>query len=131
MNRDYVLDAGALIAADRGDPRLWELLDIAERQGDSISVPAPALAQAWRSRRQVRLGRLVSSCGVIPLTDRLARLAGELCGRSATNDITDATVVVTAAAVGAAIWTSDPDDLAVLVAHLPRGTPSVALRRVP
>ena len=131
MSDRHVLDTGALIAADRGDRRLWVHIKRAVLAGDEVTIPAAALGQAWRTRRQVLLARLLRQCLVAPLTERGARLAGELCGRSGTSDIADAAVVMTAATVGAIVWTSDPDDLSVLVAHLPRGAGPVSLRRVP
>lgn len=131
MSATHVLDTGALVAADRGDDRVWVRIDEARIAGDTIVIPTVAIAQAWRSRTQARLARLLAHCRVHPLTELGGRLAGELCGRAGTSDIADAAVVVTAATVGAIVWTSDPDDLSVLVAHLPRGAGAVTLRRVP
>jgi hypothetical protein len=42
--------------------------------------------------------------------------AGILGGRAGTSDVVDATVVVMAAAAGAIIWTSDPQDIRALAA---------------
>lgn len=131
MSDRHVFDTGALIAAERGDRRLWVHIKRAVLAGDEITIPAAALGQAWRARTQVLLARLLRQSLVAPLTERGARLAGELCGRAGTSDIVDATVVVTAATVGAIVWTSDPDDLRALIANLPRGAGRVVLRRVP
>jgi hypothetical protein len=66
------LDAGALIAIDRGDRRILALLARAEEVGAPVTVPATALAQAIRRpRTQARLARLVRQ----PTTD-LAALDG-------------------------------------------------------
>ena len=46
-----VLDAGALIALDRGDKRLIALLDRALTQGRVFRVPAGVVGQAWRDGR--------------------------------------------------------------------------------
>ncbi|HET9690776.1 MAG TPA: PIN domain-containing protein, partial [Acidimicrobiales bacterium] len=71
--------------------------------------------------RQVRLARLVNARDVPiePLTDALARAAGVLCGRTGTDDIIDASVVVTARRHGAAVVSSDRADLERLDPSLP------------
>jgi len=54
------LDAGALIALDRGDRRVLVLLARARELGSTVTVPATALAQSIRRpRTQARLARLV------------------------------------------------------------------------
>lgn len=108
--RPVVLDAGALIAVDRGDRRMIRLLELARE----VHVPAGALAQAWRNpARQVRLVRVVSSAGVAihPLDGAGARAAGQLCAATASSDIVDASVVILAGLVDGVAVTSDPDDL--------------------
>ena len=42
------LDAGALIALDRGDKRMIALLQRALNQGRVFRVPAGVVGQAWR-----------------------------------------------------------------------------------
>jgi hypothetical protein len=54
------LDAGGLIALDRDDRRVIALLARAAEIGATVTVPAPALAQAMRRpAKQARLSRLV------------------------------------------------------------------------
>lgn len=106
-----VLDAGALIAAERLDRRARSLFR--ERTGPLI-IPAPVLAQVWRDgTRQARLARLVRARGTIvePFDGVRAKAAGVLLGRSGTSDIVDASVVLSARAHKAVVLTSDPDDL--------------------
>jgi hypothetical protein len=108
------LDAGALIAIDRGDRRMIALLQAAVEKGVAIRVPAGVVGQAWRDRaRQVTLARFLRSREVeIPaLDEHLARAAGELCGLASTSDVIDASVVLTARTENDTILTSDPDDL--------------------
>jgi predicted nucleic acid-binding protein len=108
------LDAGALIAIDRGDRRILALLARAKEVGAPVTIPATALAQAIRRpRTQARLARLVRQ----PTTD-LAALDGPdatsvgiLLAASRTSDIADAHVVVCARRSRQPIVTSDPDDL--------------------
>jgi predicted nucleic acid-binding protein len=109
------LDAGALIALERGDRAMALLVRRARETGARLAVPAGALGQAWRDgSRQVVLARLVSSLDAIelvPLDGRAAREAGQLCGVTRTRDVIDASVVLCARARGHAIATSDAADL--------------------
>jgi len=109
-----VLDAGALIALDRGDKRMIALLDRALAQGRAIRVPAGVVGQAWRnSRDQVTLARFLRSeeVEIVPLDEQLARACGELCGAANSSDIIDASVVILARGRRDPIVTSDPGDL--------------------
>jgi len=109
-----MLDAGALIALDRGDKRMIALLQRALAQGRAFRVPAGVVGQAWRDGRvQITLARFLRSeeLEIIPLDEELARSCGELCGASDTSDITDASVVILARIRRDAIFTSDPNDL--------------------
>ena len=111
-----ILDAGALIAADRGDERFWVFwkasLDLQKR------IPAPVIAQAWRSSRNARMAQVIRSCFVIPMDEELAREVGELCGRARTSDVVDATVAVLAHRFGDDVITGDDGDLSHLLAAL-------------
>jgi predicted nucleic acid-binding protein len=104
-------DTGALIAAEASRRSVWALHEAALRRGFVPTVPTVVLAQAWRGSRQVQLSRLLKGCRIDPLTEDHARAAGAACAASGTADIVDATVVVTAAARGDTVVTTDPDDL--------------------
>jgi hypothetical protein len=109
-----VLDAGALIALDRGDKRMIALLDRALAQGRAFRVPAGIVGQAWRDGRvQVTLARFLRGAEVeiLPLDEQLARSCGELCGAANSSDIIDASVVILARERRDPIITSDPNDL--------------------
>jgi hypothetical protein len=108
------LDAGALIALDRGDRRMIALISQALSEGRSFRVPAGVIGQAWRDgRRQAVLSRFLrgSEVRVVPLDDGLSRAAGELCGATGTADVNDASVVLVARANRDIIVTGDPSDL--------------------
>lgn len=108
------LDAGALIALDRGDRRMVTILARAMEHGDPITVPATALAQALRSpARQVRVVRLCRqpSTDLIALDGAEAAAVGLLLAWSGTSDIVDAHVIVCARRAHQAVLTSDPDDM--------------------
>lgn len=116
MNIPYLYDAGALIAVDNNDRRMWARHHLALEDGRDIHVPSVVVSQAWRdSRRQVRLGRFLAGCHVVPVNLETAKAAGVLCGKAGTADVVDATVVVMAASLGAIIWTSDPGDIRALI----------------
>ena len=109
-----MLDAGALIALDRGDKRMIALLQRALAQGRAFRVPAGVVGQALRDGRvQVTLARFLRSeeVEIIPLDAEPARSCGELCGASNTSDIVDASVVILARERRDAIVTSDPNGL--------------------
>ena len=108
------LDAGALIALDRGDKRLIALLQRALAQRLKLRVPSGVVGQAWRDGRvQVTLSRFlrIEEVEIIPLDEQLARACGELCGATGTADIIDASVVILARERRDHIVTSDPHDL--------------------
>jgi len=109
-----VLDAGALIAFERGDRSVLGLVVRAVALRASIVVPAGVVGQVWRDgRRQARLARLLAARTVTiePLDDARARAAGQLCGARGTRDVIDASVALAARAHGAAVATSDAADL--------------------
>lgn len=121
-----VLDAGALIAFERADPRMRALLREVTRAGIRLIVPAGVVAQVFRDRaRQVPLGALLNGDRTaVPALDRtLAEAVGALCARVGTSDVVDASVVLVAKRERAAIITSDLDDLRAL-------DPSAKLERI-
>lgn len=112
--RGLTLDAGALIALDRGDRTLLALLARARENGDRITVPATVLAQALRSpARQVRIVRLCRqpATDLVALDGPDASAVGLLLAHSHTADIVDAHVIVCARRAHQAVLTSDPDDM--------------------
>ena len=130
MTIPYVYDAGALIAIDDNNRRMWAIHHLAIDEGRRLLVPAVVVAQVWRDgRRQVQLGRFVQSCEVVPVGLELAKAAGVLCGKASTDDVVDAIVVTIALSYGAIVFTSDPDD----VAHLSSASdvkPGLVIRRL-
>lgn len=109
-----VLDAGALIAFERADPRMRALVREALRRGTRLIVPAAVLGQVWRdAARQVVLRALFSGATTeVPPLDRvLAEAAGVLCGRTKTSDVIDASVVLIARANKSVVISSDVADL--------------------
>lgn len=111
------MDAGALIAIERGVPFVMALV-AAERSRDRAPLThGGVIGQVWRggSGRQAKLARILRSVDVRPIDNALGRRAGELLGKAGTDDVIDAAVVLLAHD-GDTIVTSDQDDLAVLAA---------------
>lgn len=117
-----VLDAGALIAFERGDARMRALVREALKTGVRLVIPAGVLGQAWRgAARQAPLRALVKGpTTIVPALDQvLAEAAGVLCGRAGTSDVIDASVVLVARRERAVVVTSDEGDLRHLDPTLP------------
>jgi predicted nucleic acid-binding protein len=122
--RPVVLDAGALLAAERNDRRFHVLFREMLVSGRIPLVPAPVLAQVWRGgARQANLSRLLRGCRIEPTDEATARGAGVLLGKAGTADAVDAIVVATALTHHALVITSDPGDLAKLTEAGPAGLP--------
>ena len=79
------------------------------------------IAQVWRggTGRQARLARSLQAVETVALDDELGRRAGVLLARSGLSDAIDAALVAMATHSDQ-IVTSDPDDLAALVAATDR-----------
>lgn len=111
-----VYDAGALVAAERNDRRMWAEHRVRLELGLAVIVPAPVVAQVSRSPKQVQLRRLLAGCEVAPLAEADAHAAGRLLASSKTSDIVDAAVVELAVRRRADILTGDKGDLSRLAA---------------
>ena len=110
-------DAGALIAAERGERRMWARHKALLLRREVPVAPAPVIAQCWRgSSRQALLARVLAGCHVEPLDDTAARSAGTLAGRAQVADIVDACVVEGAIRRRDLVVTSDPGDLQAIAA---------------
>jgi hypothetical protein len=105
-------DTGALVAADRGERRMWARHRALLAMREVPTTPAPVVAQAWRGGgRQALLARLLVGCGIEPLDEDQARAVGALAARAATTDIVDAAVVEGALRRRDTVVSSDPADL--------------------
>lgn len=118
------LDTGALLALDHPAKAvaMQVRLKTARERGGTICVPAEAVAQAWRSPRQVRLARLLKSpdIDVAVMTLSVARAIGLMCAATDHDDVADVHVVLCARQRHHAIVTSDPRDIARIDATVPR-----------
>lgn len=109
-----VLDAGALIAIERGDRRVLALCKVTNDDGDALVIPTGVVAQVWRDgARQAAVARFIVAreTTIEPLDLDVAKLAGAYCGFAGTSDVIDATVVIAAHQYQAKILSSDESDL--------------------
>ncbi len=109
--RPVVYDAGVLIAADRGDRRVWAEHKVRLEAGLVPLVPAPVVAQASRSPRQVQMRRFLRGCEIVAFDEAEAHRAGALLGKSRSRDVIDASVVVLAIRRRADIASDDRGDI--------------------
>lgn len=106
------LDSGALIAYERGDARIREILTTAFARGIVPTIPSVAIAEVWRGdAKDARVARLLKACDVEPLGERRARSAGALRRRVQGSGTIDACIALGASERGDAVATSDPDDM--------------------
>jgi hypothetical protein len=107
-----ILDAGALVAVDRGDRAMIARLRAAQRHGMDLRSNAMVVAQVWRDShgRQANLAQLLRAVDVRAVRPQDGRLAGALLGKAGTSDPIDATVVLLASP-GDRVMTGDPKDL--------------------
>ena len=107
-----ILDADAFIALENPSKRRVVLELVRRMQAEGV-VPATndaALAQAWREpARQVPLAMLVRAVDVYPFGD--ARIIGQRCARTGTNDVVDASLAVLADQLGVKVLTTDASDM--------------------
>ena len=118
-----VLDSGALIAVERGSPKVQALLERISSLGMTVLVPAGVVAEVWRDgARQARVARLLAATAtrVVAFDEIRARAVGVLLGKTAEEDVVDASVVICAREHGGdvAVLTSDPTDLGKLDSKL-------------
>jgi hypothetical protein len=114
-------DTGALIAADRGERRLWARHRALLARRLVPTVPAPVVAQSWHGGgQQALLSRLLTGCDVEALDDDRARATGSLAARAGTSDVVDACVVEGVLRRRDLVVSSDEDDLRAIAAAVGR-----------
>ena len=110
-------DAGALIAADHGERRMWARHKALLANRAVPTVPAPVVAQTWRGGgRQALLSNLLVGCEIEALDDDQARRVGSLAAKAATTDIVDTSVVEGAMRRADLVISSDRSDLEAIAA---------------
>lgn len=107
-----VLDAGGLIAVERGDRDVIALIKRERLANRSPVTHGGVVGQVWRGGggRQARLARLLPAIEIEPLDDDLGRRAGILLGAARAADVIDAALLLLALDDDE-VLTSDPQDL--------------------
>lgn len=113
-----ILDAGALVAVERGKRDVVALIKRERLAGRIPVTHGGIVGQVWRggNHRQAPVARLLASTRIIPIGDDLGRSTGLLLAKARSGDVLDAAVVLLAAD-GDNILTSDPGDLTPLAIH--------------
>ena len=113
-----VLDAGALIAIDRGSRELVAVLKRELAANRFATTHGGVVGQVWRTggAKQARLARALTGMRIRALDEELGRRAGALlAARARRSDVVDAALVLLAND-GDTILTSDPKDIEPLAA---------------
>lgn len=113
--KEVVLDAGALIALERGDRTARAYVLLAEHGQVRLSTSAAVVAQVWRGgARQARLARFLASDLVteVPLDADMSRRIGAAAATLGATDVVDGHVGLLAREFDAVVITSDPRDIA-------------------
>jgi len=112
-----ILDAGAVIALARNEPRARAFIQRAIELNAEVRVPVVVLVETLRgSRRDAGVHRVLNAVlESVPIDETIGRRAGALLGRADRSDTVDAIIVAEAIESGGAeILTSDSDDLTAL-----------------
>ena len=113
--KNVVLDAGALIALDRGSAPVRAYVLLADRGKLALFTSSAVVAQVWRGgSRQARLTRFLGSDLVseIPLDPEAGRRIGVLAAAVSSRDVVDGHVALLALDRDAVVLTSDREDIA-------------------
>jgi predicted nucleic acid-binding protein len=110
-------DTGALIALERRRQRMADVFRRATQRGVPITVPASVVAEWWRGQRSQLARDILAAVDVEPVTEPIARAAGEALAATRRRNSVDAVVVASAAMRGDIVYTSDVADLTRLAAH--------------
>jgi hypothetical protein len=110
-----ILDAGAFVAAERGDREVLARVKLERRLGKTPLTHGGVVAQVWRGGhgRQARVAKLLANVEIAAIDGVLGRRAGILLRRTGTSDAIDAALICLTRD-GDDILTSDPGDLHVL-----------------
>jgi predicted nucleic acid-binding protein len=111
-------DTGALIALEHRRQRMKLIVEHALANDQPITVPADVVGEWWRGRTDLR-ERILDSVDVEPLTESLAKLAGEALAAVKGATLVDAIVMASAASRGDVVYSSDPEDLERLRGYFP------------
>ena len=108
-----VLDAGALVAIDRGDRETNRVLH--KTRAGGVRTSCAVVAQVWRDgARQARLALALRGIDVVPLDEEADRRIGELLRATGTADVVDGHIALMVRP-GDFVATSDVGDIGRLL----------------
>lgn len=112
-----ILDAGAFVAAERGDRDLMALVKVELAASRTPLTHGGVVGQVWRggAGRQAPVARLLAATDVVPVDEALGRRAGVLLAFATDADVIDSALVLLASD-GDVVLTSDARDLTTLAA---------------
>jgi len=118
MATGLTFDTGMLIALERRRRRAEEFLLRAREQRVVPVVPADVVLEWWRGRTD-RREAILELVNVEPLSEKLARVAGEALAAVPGATPVDAVVMASAASRGDVVLSSDVSDLDRLRRYFP------------
>jgi predicted nucleic acid-binding protein len=116
VKNGITFDAAALIALERRAPRARKILERATEQKVRITVPAAVITEWWPGRTDTR-DRILAGVRVEPLSESVAKLAGEALATVKGATPIDAIVMASAAQRGDVVYTTDVSDPAKLAGY--------------
>lgn len=116
VKNGITFDTGALIALERRAQRARKILERAAEQKVRITVPAAVISEWWRGRTDTR-DRILAAVRIEPLSESVAKLAGEALGAVKGATALDAIVMASAAQRGDLVYTTDVSDLTRLAGY--------------
>lgn len=116
MKNGITFDTGALVALERRGQRARKIVERATELKVRITVPAAVITEWWRGRTDIR-ERIAAAVRIEPLSDELAKVAGEALARVRGATAIDAIVMASAAQRGDVVYTSDVGDLEKLAGY--------------
>jgi len=118
MGRGLTFDTGALIAIEARRARIKQVLAAARTLAVPITIPTVVVAEWWRGQKGP-VARILDGVIIEPLTEAIARAAGEALARTRRSNAIDAIVVASAATRGDVVYTSDAADLTEIARYFP------------
>jgi predicted nucleic acid-binding protein len=118
ITQGVTFDTGMLVALERRKQSAWETFRRVHERKAPITIPAAVIGEWWRGRTDLR-DAICSSVRIEPLTDTIARLAGEALAKVKRATTIDAFVMSSAALRGDVVYTGDAEDLERFCAFFP------------